>query len=56
LKRAVIAKAPRLPIKNIKEDRGCEYCRNHVQFAMQSFSIEYIKPRQAEDETVIEEA
>ncbi len=44
LKRAVIARA-----RNC-----CEYCRNQVQFAMQSFSIEHIKPRQAGGETVLD--
>jgi hypothetical protein len=44
LKRAVIARA----------QGCCEYCRNQVQFAMQSFSIEHIKPRQTEGETVLD--
>lgn len=44
LKRLVIARA----------HNCCEYCRNQVQFAMQSFSIEHIKPRQAGGKTILD--
>jgi 5-methylcytosine-specific restriction endonuclease McrA len=49
-KRLVPAKLKRAVIE--RAQGCCEYCRSQASFAMQSFSIEHIKPHKAGGKTV----